>query len=118
VTIFSGLFFHSDFHKHFSGRTFVVPDRSEQLLGRWARKLQNLSRNEPLIEMENTDFERAFAVHSTDPIEARYILTPIFIFHLLIQGFSVRLVLMKNFLNREFSNRVFAMETLPKCMTL
>jgi len=75
-TIFNGLFFHSDFHKHFSGKTFVVPDHSEQLLGRWVRKLQSWNRSEPLIEMENPDFERAFTVHSTDPIEARYILTP------------------------------------------
>jgi len=29
-----------------------------------------------LVQLENVEFEKAFVVHSTDQIEARYILTP------------------------------------------
>ena len=78
VTIFDGLFLVADFHKHFHGKTFVFPDVAEKAFGEIGRALQKLSgrRGTQLIQMEDTEFEKAFAVHSTDQVEARYILSP------------------------------------------
>jgi len=75
-TIFRGLFFAGDFNKHFYGRTVVLPDRAERLLGGLGRFLQskNVSRDE-LVKMDDPEFEKEFVVYATDQIEARYILT-------------------------------------------
>ncbi|ANQ49551.1 DUF3137 domain-containing protein [Flammeovirga sp. MY04] len=67
-TIFKGLFFHADFNKHFSGKTYV---RSV----RFSRNLVN-SLDLPKVELENLDFSKRFLVTSSDQVEARYILTP------------------------------------------
>ena len=77
VTIFKGLLFIADFHKHFGGRTFVFPDTAENLFGNFGRFFQKLGgRSETgLIRLEDPEFENAFAVYSTDEIEARYILS-------------------------------------------
>lgn len=75
-TIFHGFFFHADFHKHFSGATFVLPDFSEKTFGNIGRSLQKLSKRGQLIQLENVAFEKEFVVYGTDQIEARYILTP------------------------------------------
>ncbi|NME72238.1 DUF3137 domain-containing protein [Flammeovirga aprica] len=65
-TIFKGLFFHADFNKHFSGITFV--------------RTRNLSRHHSQsfgpVDLEDPEFSKRFHVHSTDQVEARYILTP------------------------------------------
>lgn len=78
-TIFYGIFFEADFNKDFHGITLVVPDLAErflgQTLGRFFQKM-NISRPGKLIRMENVEFEKIFAVYSTDDQEARYILTP------------------------------------------
>lgn len=76
-TIFKGLFFIADFNKHFQGETVVVQDTAERLLGRFGKKLQaiNPSRGQ-LVELEDVEFEKLFAVYSSDQIEARYLLTP------------------------------------------
>lgn len=76
-TIFEGLFMIADFHKHFKGITVVVPDRSEKILGGWlGKKIQKMGRGRKgLVYMEDPEFEKAFAVFSTDQIEARYILS-------------------------------------------
>ncbi|MCS7300299.1 MAG: DUF3137 domain-containing protein, partial [Fimbriimonadales bacterium] len=81
ITIFRGLFISADFHKHFQGITLVLPDTEQSWLGGFGQWLQSLSAklgNQPgeLIKMEDPEFEKAFKVFSTDPIEARYILTP------------------------------------------
>lgn len=77
VTIFRGLLVVADFHKHFSGRTFVFPDTAEKLFGNFGRFFQKLGgrRETGLIRLEDPEFEEAFAVYSTDEIEARYILS-------------------------------------------
>lgn len=67
ITLFRGVVFIADFNKHFKGRTMVLTD---QFL-----KNGNIKRD-PVVKMENPDFEKAFIVHSVDPVEARYILTP------------------------------------------
>ncbi|MCL3779200.1 DUF3137 domain-containing protein [Prolixibacteraceae bacterium JC049] len=75
-TIFRGLFFHADFNKEFNGRTYVAPDTAEKLFGKWGQKLQKIGGKADLVKLENSEFEKEFVVHSTDQIEARYILTP------------------------------------------
>jgi len=77
VTIFKGLLLIADFNKHFQGRTFVFPDFAESLLGNFGRAFQKLGgRSETgLIRLEDPEFEKAFAVYSTDEIEARYLLS-------------------------------------------
>jgi hypothetical protein len=76
VTIFKGLFFHADFNKEFHGKTYVSPDVAERLLGKFGQSLQKISGPGELVKLEDVDFEKEFVVHSTDQVEARYILTP------------------------------------------
>lgn len=75
-TIFRGLFFIGDFNKAFSGKTYVLPDSTERLFGRFGKMLQSLdmTRGE-LVKLEDPEFEKEFKVYSTDQIEARYILS-------------------------------------------
>lgn len=77
VTIFRGLLLIADFNKHFQGRTFLFPDVAENLFGNFGRFFQKLGgRSETgLIRLEDPEFESAFAVYSTDEIEARYVLS-------------------------------------------
>lgn len=77
-TIFKGMFFVSDFHKNFQGETMIDVDTMERYLGKLGRKLQQWNPNRPgnLVKLENPEFEKKFAVYSTDEQECRYILTP------------------------------------------
>lgn len=77
VTIFRGILLIADFHKHFQGRTFLFPDVAERLLGRHGRFLQKLGGRSAthLIQLEDPEFEKAFAVYATDEVEARYLLS-------------------------------------------
>lgn len=77
-TVFSGLFFVADFHKSFRGRTFVLPDVAERTFGSLGRALQGLQSVDgaDLVTLENVEFEKYFRVYATDPVEARYLLTP------------------------------------------
>lgn len=78
VVVFHGLFVVADFHKSFRGRTYLFPDVAERELGFFGRALQKLD-SVPgcsLVELESPTFEQHFAVYSSDPIEARYILSP------------------------------------------
>lgn len=75
-TIFKGLFLHIDFNKKIKGQTFVVPDYTENIFGKWAQKFQTSNYRGQLVKLENQEFENSFAVYSNDQIEARYILTP------------------------------------------
>lgn len=76
-TIFKGMFFVSDFHKNFHGETIIDADYMERYLGKIGRKLQqwNPSRAGNLVKLENPEFEKKFAVYSTDEQECRYILS-------------------------------------------
>jgi hypothetical protein len=75
-TIFRGLFFVADFNKKFDGKTLVLPDTAEQVLGVMGSYLQslNVTRGE-LVKMEDPEFEKYFVVYGDDQIEARYILS-------------------------------------------
>jgi hypothetical protein len=75
--IFKGLFFVGDFNKNFQGHTIVVPDYAERYLGSLAQDLQALNQQRgQLVRLEDPEFEKLFAVYSTDQIEARYLLSP------------------------------------------
>ena len=66
----------ADFNKHIRGETVVLPDTAERLFGRLGKKLQAL--NKPrgqLINLEDPEFEKNFAVYGDDQIQARYILS-------------------------------------------
>jgi len=75
-TIFRGIFFIADFNKKFIGETFVLPDVSEKLFGSIGSMIQGLNFARPeLVKLEDPEFEKNFAVYSTDQVEARYILS-------------------------------------------
>lgn len=76
-TIFNGIFFHADFNKNLEGRTFVLPDTAEKLLGKFGRKLQKINNRGQLVQLEDPRFEKEFVVYSSSQNEARYILTPV-----------------------------------------
>lgn len=78
VTIFRGIFFIADFHKHFNGETYVLPGGDWgggifETLRDWGHALSGRP-GEP-VDLEDPEFERYFRVHSTDQVEARYILS-------------------------------------------
>jgi len=74
VTIFKGLFLIADFHKDFRSWLTIKPDFAESSFGWFGRKIQGFKPN--LIRLESPEFEKAFVVHGSDQVEARYILTP------------------------------------------
>lgn len=81
IPIFQGILFLADFNKNFKGHTIVQSDVSEKALGIFGRATQRLMgavSNMKLVELENPEFEHHFKVSSTDPTEARYLLSPKF----------------------------------------
>lgn len=75
VTLFRGLFFIADFHKHFRGRTFVWSEKNPQL-NFFNKIFSSFARGLDKVKLESPEFEKRFIVYSTDQVEARYILTP------------------------------------------
>lgn len=77
-TIFKGLFFIANFNKSFEGKTIILPDNTERLLGPLiSDTIQTSSkRQKQLIKLENPDFEKEFVVYGDDQLESRYILGP------------------------------------------
>lgn len=91
VTIFKGLFFIADFNKHFQGQTYVLSDFGERFLGFFGKLMQNISIGRPdVVRLEDPEFEKLFVVYASDPVEARYILSP---------AFMQRLVAFRNKMN-------------------
>jgi len=75
-SIFKGLFFIADFNKNFSGKTIILPDKAEKLLGRFGRILQSRNKKRgQLIKLEDPEFEKYFVVYGDDQVQARYILS-------------------------------------------
>jgi len=77
--LFIGLFYVADFNKPFSGRTIIYPDYARQALGGQFGEMFNKVfefDNNHLVTLEDVEFEKEFAVYSTDQVEARYILSP------------------------------------------
>jgi len=78
-TIFKGIFLIADSNKYFQNSTYILPDTAERALGGIGRFLQEKfgsSGRGEMVYMENPDFEKRYVVYSTDPVEARYLLTP------------------------------------------
>jgi hypothetical protein len=77
-TIFQGIFLCADSNKRFSGKTLVLPDAAEKYLGGFGKWLQKTAGNPvgEMVYMEDVRFEKEFVVYSTDPVEARYLITP------------------------------------------
>lgn len=73
-TIFRGLFYILDFPKSFRGTTIITPDGTSWL-GGMGDFLQGFDSRGELVKLEDPEFERIFAVHSSDQIEARYLLS-------------------------------------------
>lgn len=81
IPIFKGVLFLADFNKNFKGHTVIQSDVSEKALGVFGRATQRMMgavSNMKLVELENPEFELHFKVSSTDPTEARYLLSPTF----------------------------------------
>ncbi|MDR1592912.1 MAG: DUF3137 domain-containing protein [Prevotellaceae bacterium] len=77
-TIFRGIFLCADSNKRFAGKTLVLPDTAEKYLGGFGKWLQKKAGNTvgEMVYMEDVRFEKEFVVYSTDPVEARYLITP------------------------------------------
>ena len=76
VVVFHGLFFHLDFNKALRGVTLVEPaDAAANQRG----NRDGLTR----VSLESPDFERMFAVYVSDDVEARYVLTPALMEHIM-----------------------------------
>jgi len=77
--LFKGLFYVADFNKRFSGSTIIYPDYARLALGEQFGEMLNQKLGfeySELVTLEDPEFEKDFAVYSTDQVEARYILTP------------------------------------------
>jgi hypothetical protein len=76
--IFKGIIFTADFNKNFKGVTKLRPKNIGNKIGAWFSKAAPIfaSKKNQLVELENIAFSNLFVTHSTDQIEARYILTP------------------------------------------
>jgi len=78
-TIFEGIFMIADNNKGFKGATFILPDKAEKLfggVGRWFQEKMGSQGRGEMVYLENPEFEKKFVVYATDPVEARYLLTP------------------------------------------
>lgn len=76
ITIFEGLFMYADFNTELFGTTYILPDKPERVLGSYAQNLNKLKIRDKLGVQINPEFEKKFVVHSSDQLEAGYILTP------------------------------------------
>jgi hypothetical protein len=77
--LFKGLFYIADFNKTFKGKTAIYPDYARSILGAQFGEMLNQAMkmdNTHLVTFEDVEFEKDFAVYSTDQVEARYILSP------------------------------------------
>lgn len=76
--IFKGIIFTADFNKNFNGVTLIRPEDIGSSIADWFAKalpIFNSSGNTKVL-LEDPEFNKTFSTHSTDQIEARYILTP------------------------------------------
>jgi hypothetical protein len=66
---FHALLFHAEFNRSLSGRTLVLPaGQTPQAVA--------LNRGLAPVSLESPEFAAAFSVYASDPVEARYVLTP------------------------------------------
>jgi len=65
-TYFRGIVFIADFNKHFHGTTRLLPRGQESVR----------AASDQRVELEDPRFEAVFQTWSTDPVDARYVLSP------------------------------------------
>lgn len=75
LPVFNGIFLEADFHKHFKGRTLVLPRYKTVVFPKFLSRFNALGKES--ITMEDPYFNEKFVVYSSDPVEARYILSPL-----------------------------------------
>lgn len=75
---FRGLFSYADLAKELPHSVVILPDHLECHLDYMAQTIQSMKTiaTNKLVVLENPEFERFFAVYSSDEVFARYILTP------------------------------------------
>lgn len=78
-TVFNGFLVEFDFHKNFSGQTVITKDHT--VIGNF---FSGFGKGGDRVKLEDREFEDEFEVHSTDQVEARYLLTPTFMERMLI----------------------------------
>lgn len=78
VTVFSGMFLVQSLASHLRGTTIVVPDAFRDSLSRLVKGRQTgpMQREDLAYSPGDRDFEKRYAVFTTDPGEAAAILTP------------------------------------------
>lgn len=77
--LFKGYLFVTDFNKQTQGETYVFPDSARIMFGENTAERINALIHRPALKlaiMEDPEFEKLFAVYSTDAVEARFILSP------------------------------------------
>lgn len=76
--LFRGMFAWAELEKRIPGCIVILPDHLEDKLGYMAKHLQSMKNRGDmhLTQMEDPEFERYFAVYTSDEVLARYILTP------------------------------------------
>lgn len=76
--IFCGVIFQADFNKNFDGITVVQPKAFGSSISEWfSSNIPLFSGSSSRVKLESPEFEKTFITHSSDQIEARYILTPL-----------------------------------------
>lgn len=75
VVFFRGLVAALEFNKNFLGHTVVVPDSEAKILGGLFGEADSRGGKE-VVHVADADFERAYAIYTTDAQEAHYLLTP------------------------------------------
>jgi hypothetical protein len=104
--LFKGLFYIADFNKSFTGKTAIYPDYARSAFGAQFGEMINHAMefdNTHLVTLEDTEFEKEFAVYSTDQVEARYILSPTMVEHIKL----IRSKLEKDLYFSFIKNRVY-----------
>jgi len=78
ASAFRGLFANVRLAKAVKGSVVILPDHLERRLDYLAKTIQSMKNvaDNKLVQLEDVEFERRFAVYATDEITARYILTP------------------------------------------
>lgn len=84
TTLFRGLFMRVTLGIRTDSRTVVLADSSERTWGPYIGRLIQQWRlpPDPIVHLENPDFEREFVVHSSDAVAAHQLLTPRLMEHL------------------------------------
>lgn len=81
---FRGMFGWCRLEKTFKGSIIILPDHLERKVGYLAQNVQGLKKryNARFMHLEDSDFEKYFAVYADDEVAARMLLTPAMMRHI------------------------------------